>query len=211
MELDHLVSMETRLLYLMDSEMEEAPSKAAGVNQNLHCTWWKTLDFNFPPAGFAHSYRLEAAMQSHMVNSHEDLIKVPDAAAWVRLVARSVAVSYNEERSWEASTSQGSALLRVAASVFTEVQALQDLQQVHLSSKGVSFHHAPIFELICGLADVISAATRLGLIGCFRAPAPLHQVAQDHESMASQTASLDRIMPLDVTEGCHAYMFSRLS
>lgn len=131
--------------------------------------------------------------------------KVPDAAAWVRLVARSVAVSYNEERSWEASTSQGSALLRVAASVFTEVQALQDLQQVHLSSKGVSFHHAPIFELICGLAGRLDSAARQRNLcddercdlcrnkarfdwtaGCFRAPAPLHQVAQDHESMVQK-------------------------
>ncbi|KAI4972269.1 hypothetical protein ZWY2020_003194 [Hordeum vulgare] len=133
----------------------------------------------------------------------------------------------------KASTSQGSALLRVAAPVFTEIQSLQDLRRTFLGSTSVSFRHAPIFGLICGLVgfdsetmqraymsvamrDVISAVTRLNLIGPLASSVLQHQVAPDAEKMlqkwrdrdvseASHTAPL-----LDALQGCHAYMFSRL-
>ncbi|PAN04215.1 hypothetical protein PAHAL_1G049100 [Panicum hallii] len=254
MESDSPVSKKSRLVNSVDCAMEEAPSNAVGANQSLHWTQWQVLDSILPTGGFAHSYGLEAAMQSRMVNNQEDLrsfviqvlentgslllpfvycaSKSPDTAAWVKLDQLLEATLTNEVGR-KASTSQGSALLRVAASVFIEIQALQDLRRTLLSSKNVSFHHAPIFGLICGLVgfdsetvqraymfvtmrDVFSAATRLNLIGPLAASVLQHQVAADAERMvqkwrdrdvseASQTAPL-----LDALQGCHAYMFSRL-
>ncbi|CAN6243185.1 unnamed protein product [Urochloa humidicola] len=254
MESGSPVSKKSRLVHSVDCEMEEAPSNAVNMNPSLHWTQWQILDTILPTGGFAHSYGLEAAMQSRMVNNQDDLRsfviqilentgslllpfvycanKSPDAVAWVKLDQWLEATLTNEVGR-KASTSQGSALLRVAASVFTDIQALQDLRRRFLGSKSVSFHHAPIFGLICGLVgfdsetaqgaymfvtmrDVFSAATRLNLIGPLAASVLQHQVAPDAERMvqkwrdrdvaeASQTAPL-----LDALQGCHAYMFSRL-
>ncbi|VAI44296.1 unnamed protein product [Triticum turgidum subsp. durum] len=149
----------------------------------------------------------------------------PDAAAWIRLDQLLDAMLTNEVGR-KAFTSQGSALLRVAASVFTEIQSLQDLRRTFLCSTNVSFHHAPTFGLICGLVgfdsettpraymfvtmrDVISLATMFNLIGPLAALVLQHQVTPDAEkklqkwrdrdvSEASQTASL-----FDTLQGCH--------
>jgi urease accessory protein len=252
----------SRLVHSADCEMEEAqaPSSsnaAGGVNQSLHWTQWQILDSILPTGGFAHSYGLEAAMQSRVVNDQEDLrsfvvqvldsagsLLLPfvhcacagkspgDAAAWAKL-DRLLDATLTNEVARKASAAQGSALLRVAASVFAEVPALQELRRTLLGSKSVSFHHAPVFGLVCGLVgfdgeaaqraymfvtmrDVLSAATRLNLIGPLAASVLQHQLAPDAERMvrkwrdrdvseASQTAPL-----LDAVQGCHAYMFSRL-
>ncbi|XP_047076371.1 urease accessory protein F-like [Lolium rigidum] len=256
MEQDHSASKKMRVDDAADSVMTEAPAPAtaSSMNQQLFWSQWQLLDSILPTGGFAHSYGLEAAMQSRIVNNPEDLrlfliqamenvgslllpfvycaSKSPDAPTWVKLDQLLEATLTNEVGR-KASTSQGSALLRVAASVFTEIQALQDLRKTFLGSTSVSFHHAPIFGLICGLVgfdsettqraymfvtmrDVISAATRLNLIGPLAASVLQHQVAPDAERMvqkwrdrdvseASQTAPL-----LDALQGCHAYMFSRL-
>ncbi|XP_044950759.1 urease accessory protein F [Hordeum vulgare subsp. vulgare] len=255
MERDHSALKKMRLDDAEDSAISQVPAAASSsMNQQLFWSQWQLLDSILPTGGFAHSYGLEAAMQSRIVNNPEDLwlflIQVldnigslllpfvycagrsPDAAAWVKLDQLLDATLTNEVGR-KASTSQGSALLRVAASVFTEIQSLQDLRRTFLGSTSVSFHHAPIFGLICGLVgfdsettqraymfvamrDVISAATRLNLIGPLAASVLQHQVAPDAEKMlqkwrdrdvseASQTAPL-----LDALQGCHAYMFSRL-
>lgn len=254
MERDHSALKKMRLDDTEDSAISQVPAMASSMNQQLFWSQWQLLDSILPTGGFAHSYGLEAAMQSRIVNNQEDLrlflIQVvdnigslllpfvycasrsPDVAAWVKLDQLLDATLTNEVGR-KASTSQGSALLRVAASVFTEIQSLQDLRRTFLGSTSVSFHHAPIFGLICGLVgfdsettqraymfvamrDVISAATRLNLIGPLAASVLQHQVAPDAEKMlqkwrdrdvseASQTAPL-----LDALQGCHAYMFSRL-
>lgn len=254
MECDYPASKKNKVVHPMDCEMKEEPTNAASMNQHSLWSQWQLLDSILPTGGFAHSYGLEAAMQSRMVNNPEELRsfvvqvlentgslllpfvccanKSPDAAMWVKLDQLLEAMLTNEV-SRKASMSQGSALLRVAASVFTEIQSLQDLRQTFLGSKIVSFHHAPIFGLICGLVgfdsettqraymfvtmrDVISAATRLNLIGPLAASVLQHQVAEDAERMvqkwkdrgveeATQTSPL-----LDALQGCHAYMFSRL-
>ncbi|KAM3240389.1 hypothetical protein ACQJBY_053834 [Aegilops geniculata] len=254
MDREHSALKKMRLEDAEDSAISQVPAMASSMHQQLFWSQWQLLDSILPTGGFAHSYGLEAAMQSRIVKNQEDLrlflIQVvdnigslllpfvycasrsPDAAAWIRLDQLLDATLTNEV-SRKASTSQGSALLRVAASVFTEIQPLQDLRRTFLGSTSVSFHHAPIFGLICGLVgfdsettqraymfvamrDVISAATRLSLIGPLAASVLQHQVAPDAEKMlqkwrdrdvseASQTAPL-----LDALQGCHAYMFSRL-
>lgn len=254
MDGEHSALKKMRLEDAEDSAISQVPATASSMHQQLFWSQWQLLDSILPTGGFAHSYGLEAAMQSRIVNNQEDLrlflIQVvdnigslllpfvycasrsPEAAAWVKLDQLLDATLTNEVGR-KASTSQGSALLRVAASVFTEIQPLQDLRRTFLGSTSVSFHHAPIFGLICGLVgfdsettqraymfvamrDVISAATRLNLIGPLAASVLQHQVAPDAEKMlqkwrdrdvseASQTAPL-----LDALQGCHAYMFSRL-
>ncbi|KAF7083815.1 hypothetical protein CFC21_087566 [Triticum aestivum] len=254
MDREHSALKKMRLEDAEDSAISQVPATASSMHQQLFWSQWQLLDSILPTGGFAHSYGLEAAMQSRIVNNQEDLrlflIQVldnigslllpfvycasrsPEAAAWVKLDQLLDATLTNEVGR-KASTSQGSALLRVAASVFTEIQPLQDLRRTFLGSMSVSLHHAPIFGLICGLVgfdsettqraymfvamrDVISAATRLNLIGPLAASVLQHQVAPDAEKMlqkwkdrdvseASQTAPL-----LDALQGCHAYMFSRL-
>lgn len=102
-----------------------------------------------------------------------------------------------------------------------------------MSSGAFSFHHAPVFGLVCGLLgfnaestqkaymfvtmrDVISAATRLNLVGPLGAAVLQHQIAPIAEDLstkwmnrgvdgACQTCPL-----LDTVQGCHGYLFSRL-
>jgi urease accessory protein len=137
------------------------------------------------------------------------------------------------EVSRKASVSQGSALMRVAAAVFTEIPSLKIMREMSLGSGIVAFHHAPVFGIVCGLLgmdsetsqraymfitlrDAFSAATRLNLVGPLGAAVLQHQVSFAAETMlkrwmnrevedACQTAPL-----LDTLQGCHGYLFSRL-
>lgn len=232
-----------------ETNQETLPS-----NNLLQWSQWQLLDSILPTGGFAHSYGLEAAIQSRLVTNQEDLksyiiqvlentgslllpyvymaTKTPDIDSWCKL-DRWLEATLTNEVSRKASTSQGSALLRVAASVFLEVPSLKKIRDTFLGSGSASFHHAPIFGLLCGLLnfdsttsqraymfmtmrDVISAATRLDLIGPLGASVLQHQIAGVAEDMVKkwmdrpiedscQTAPL-----IDTVQGCHGYLFSRM-
>lgn len=235
-------------------EIDGAKEKPASTSFSLHWSQWQLIDSILPTGGFAHSFGIEAAIQARVILNPEDfqtyVIHVlentgslllpcvysaamcPDLDNW-RKLDRMLDATLTNEVSRKASVSQGSALMRVAAAVFTEIPSLKIMRDVSLGSGIVAFHHAPVFGIVCGLLgmdsetsqraymfitmrDAFSAATRLNLVGPLGAAVLQHQVSIAAETMlkrwmnrevedACQTAPL-----LDTLQGCHGYLFSRL-
>ncbi|XP_047308506.1 urease accessory protein F [Impatiens glandulifera] len=215
---------------------------------------WQLLDSILPTGGFAHSSGLEAAVQARIVSTPEDLqtyvihllentgslllpfvnaaTKHPEMETWHKL-DRILDATLTNQVSRKASISQGSALMRVAAAVFTEVPSLKTMRSLSIGKNVVNFHHAPIFGLVCGLLgldcktteraylfvitrDVISAATRLNLVGPLGAAMLQHQISMVAEQTMERWSGKEvedacQVAPLlDAVQGCHEYLFSRL-
>ncbi|KAL0884743.1 hypothetical protein Bca101_008724 [Brassica carinata] len=139
-------------------------------------------------------------------------LKSPDTETWRRLDLV-LDTTLTNQVSWKASISQGSALFRIAASAFTEILSLKMIRDASLGSKELHFHHAPIFGLVCGvlgmdaetskraylfvtLRDVVSAATRLILVGPMGASVMQHRIAVVAETV------LEKWKDRDAGEAC---------
>lgn len=214
---------------------------------------WQLLDSILPTGGFAHSFGLEAAVQARLASLEglkDYIIQVlentgslllpfvyatnvsPATQTW-HTVDRWLNATLTNEVSRNASITQGSALMRVAASVFSEIPSLAEMRTAALSTWAVFFHHAPVFGLVCGLLgfdtetsqraymfvtmrDIISAATRLNLVGPLGAAELQHQVAPIAESLCTKwmNRSIEEACQtrplLDIVQGCHDYLFFRL-
>lgn len=235
-------------------ERNDVSKRVRSLGCPLQWSQWQLLDSLLPTGGFAHSIGLEAAIQSGLVSGLDELRLYvmhvlentgslllpfvysmnisPNLQTWHKLDKILEAMLTNEVGR-KASVLQGSALMRTAASVFSEVPSLKTMRDTSLSSGAVSFHHAPVFGLICGLVgmdcetaqrmymfitmrDVISAATRLNLVGPLGAAVLQHQIAviAEDSSMKWMNRSVEEACQtnplLDTVQGCHSYLFSRL-
>ncbi|TKY57097.1 Urease accessory protein F [Spatholobus suberectus] len=237
-------------------QINEGHNRPCFADPFLQWSQWQLLDSLLPTGGFAHSFGLEAAVQSHLVSNSDDLktfvihvlentgslllpfvysaSMLPNLETWHKL-DKILDATLTNEVGRKASISQGSALMRVASAVFSEVPSLKTMRDasLNLGLGTVSFHHAPVFGLICGalgfdsassqraymfitMRDVVSAATRLNLIGPLGAALLQHQVAPIAEVILEKwmnraVEEACQTMPLlDTVQGCHGYLFSRL-
>ncbi|KAL3752223.1 hypothetical protein ACJRO7_012954 [Eucalyptus globulus] len=240
----------------MEIDMERSNNRKRPASNDLPLQWsqWQLLDSILPTGGFAHSFGLEAALQTRVITGPEDLhtfvmqvlentgslllpfvytaSKSPTADTLCKL-NRMLDAMLTNEVGRKASVAQGSALMRVAASVFSEIPSLKMMRDNFLRSGAISFHHAPIFGLVFGLLglesetcqrafmfitlrDIISAATRLNVVGPLGAAVLQHQIAHAAEAITEKWSNrgveeaCQTVPLLDTVQGCHGYLFSRL-
>ncbi|KAL4298907.1 hypothetical protein AHAS_Ahas17G0047800 [Arachis hypogaea] len=183
---------------------DNGPRLADSISQ---WSQWQLLDSLLPTGGFAHSFGLEAAVQSNLVLNPDELktfiIHVlentgslllpfvnsasvsPNLETWHNL-NKILDATLTNEVSRKASISQGSALMRVGLAVFSEHSSLKTMRNASLGS------------------------------GPLGAAVLQHQLAPNAEGILEKWKNREvddacQVAPLlDTVQGCHGYLFSRL-
>lgn len=166
----------------------------------------------------------------------------PSIDQW-KLLDATLHAALSNQVARRASIAQGAALLRVAASVFQELPQLKEMKVLARASHDahnvdvhvmpIHIHHAPLFGILFGLLqidpvnaqrgflfislrDLLSAATRLNIVGPLEAAQMQHQLASNAESLLLKYGNrpiqdAHQAAPtLDVIQGVHDNLFSRL-
>lgn len=215
-------------------------------NNNKSWIKWQLIDATFPTGGFAHSFGLEAAVQENKVRNKDELMQFIDSTLhqcihlflplvnagsrvktieeWHQLDQYTNAILTNHVSN-RASIALGLAFLRTANFTFN----------LKILEPKLKFgHHAPLFGYICTLLDcsgeesqrmfaystirdVLSAATRLNLIGPMESSRLLFVLSCGIETKI-QHAGFDRSVQdiyqtdpvLDIVQGMQDQLYTRI-
>eukprot|EP00250_Pteridium_aquilinum_P009778 c18930_g1_i2 orf=313-1038(-) len=166
----------------------------------------------------------------------------PSIDQW-KLLDMTLHASFSNKVARRSSIAQGAALLRVTTCVFAEFpqlqemkalsRSLQDAHDVDVHAMPIHIHHAPLFGILFGLLqidpmtaqraflfvclrDLLSAATRLNIVGPLEAAQMQHILASEAESLLLKYGSrpiedAHQAAPtIDVIQGVHDNLLSRL-
>uniref|UniRef100_K3X7Q1 Urease accessory protein UreF n=1 Tax=Globisporangium ultimum (strain ATCC 200006 / CBS 805.95 / DAOM BR144) TaxID=431595 RepID=K3X7Q1_GLOUD len=216
-----------------------SPSNASPLHQFLRSTLHQTANFALPIV-----YSMHAAVTDKQANDGSGFSSNDAAvdescvvAAFLEINAHATALFSNHVAK-KASFAQGAAMLRLAISSYhskhdDRFQVLVTIRKESKRQKHPGIHHAVVFALVCALLgvdaatcqrmylffvirDVLSAATRLNLIGPFEASRMQFEMSELMEQVfqAKKNRPIDDSYSsapvLDLIQAMHDQLYTRI-